>query len=597
MFDHYFSFTPTPLRKRALLATFMALAIMACVLVATLVQATFNRHDLLLTHDEAEHLTVMFAVERGERPYRDFIENHPLLPHVLLSKLRHVAGVEDSRELYRFAKGLVFLHFLGCLALLVAWLQRHRRKLMLHLPPLLTLPVAVALLGAWTLREMERESLWQLRPDWVCYFWALLSAMCAVGATRAETWRVTAVRVAVAAACAGLATALLPKSVLILVPMGLALTLATAYRMAGQRIDWVRLKRFALILLSFGVGTVMVWAALVEYELHETGVDWQTYWTANVAMNSRMHLVMLAEDLSAVSQLRRLSGFSLPVALLVLWWGLVGAERARHRRQWLRYGLLCNCGLTLLLNVALPSFSNGLSWEHYFIPAMLVFVTVNTLMLDALASWAFVITPKTRHLQSPWVRRLLRLLVPLVLVVAVLGVYAQRWIDISARQRDLLASEQLAATLYPGMAASPLPDYLLPVDLSYLSRTPANKPLRARGWGYFFMLSADRGLWQSAHELGLAPDPAKHWRTLYAAEPPDVIRFGSVAELQSFLRMVYRMQGADLGWIEQAMARDYRCMQRLGTRVHVHRMQVARFESEHWVACRVQEEIPLWKVL
>ncbi|MDP0941709.1 hypothetical protein, partial [Klebsiella quasipneumoniae] len=79
---------------------------------------------------------------------------------------------------------------------------------------------------------------------------------------------------------------------------------------------------------------------------------------ANVAMNSRMHLVMMAEDLSAVSQLRRLSGFSLPVALLVLWWGLVGAERARHRRQWLRYGLLCNCGLTLLLNVALPSFSN-----------------------------------------------------------------------------------------------------------------------------------------------------------------------------------------------------------------------------------------------
>ncbi|MGL1213353.1 hypothetical protein ACSTK9_23730, partial [Vibrio parahaemolyticus] len=78
--------------------------------------------------------------------------------------------------------------------------------------------------------------------------------------------------------------------VLILVPMGLALTLATAYRMAGQRIDWVRLKRFALILLSFGVGTVLVWAALVEYELHETGVDWQTYWTANVAMNSRMHL-------------------------------------------------------------------------------------------------------------------------------------------------------------------------------------------------------------------------------------------------------------------------------------------------------------------
>ncbi|WP_163583607.1 hypothetical protein, partial [Klebsiella pneumoniae] len=70
----------------------------------------------------------------------------------------------------------VLLHFMGCIALLVACLQCHRRKLMLHLPPLLTLPVAVALLGAWTLREMERESLWQLRPDWVCYFWALLSA-------------------------------------------------------------------------------------------------------------------------------------------------------------------------------------------------------------------------------------------------------------------------------------------------------------------------------------------------------------------------------------------------------------------------------------
>lgn len=594
MLDHYLSFTPTPARKRALLATFAVLALMACALVAALVYATFSRHDLWLAHDEAEHLSVMFAVERGERPYIDFIENHPLLPHLLLSKLRHVAGVEDSWELYKFAKGLVFLHFLGCIAILVAWMQRHQRKLMLHVPPLLTVPIAVVLLGAWSMRPLERESVWQLRPDWVCYFWALLSVICIVGATRAETRFAMAVRVAAAAVCAGFATALLPKSVLILVPLSIALLLTTAYRAAAQVVDWPRLRRIGFALLTFAVGAVLVCAALIQYELHATGVDWPTYWAANVTMNSRKHPGFLAEDLSAVSQLRRFSGFSLPMALLIIWWGLIGAERARRRKQWLRYGLLCSCGLTVLLNVGMPSFSNGLSWEHYFIPSLLVFVIMNALVLDRLASWAFIITPKTRHVPSPGVQRLLLLLVPGVLVVAVLSGFAQRWMDAKLRLEDLRASGQEAAALYPGLKTLPLPDYLLPADMSYLSAAPVSKPLRGRAWGYFFMLSPDRGLWHSAHELGIAPDPKSHWRTLYERQPPDVILMSGPGALRSFMRMVYRMQSVDLGWLEPAMARDYRCMHKLGLRIQAHHTRVERFMSEHWSPCKNQEQMPEW---
>ncbi|RZL31871.1 MAG: hypothetical protein EOP35_21135 [Rubrivivax sp.] len=357
-----------------------------------LIYAAFAKHEIHPSHDEAEHLHVVFALERGERPYRDFIENHPLLPHVLLSGLSRGLGLSSGSDLYLLAKVAVLAHFLGCLLLLFSWLSRYRDELGLQLSPVLTFPLVAALLGVWqSSAELTGRFafLWEVRPDWICHFWTLAALLLAVESLRSRSTAPARALSVLGGLCAGFALALMAKSVLLLLPAALALML-TAVRWGRVHPDGVRLLLRALGLAGcFLLAAVVAFTVGVGGELAAAGATFDEYWTANISLNAQKHLVQLTEDLAPANVLRGISGLGFPAAVIATVLGFALTGHARRKESWLRYGVFAFAGIQLLFSMFLPAFSNGLSWPQYFMPALLVMLLVFVLMLDALAAALF----------------------------------------------------------------------------------------------------------------------------------------------------------------------------------------------------------------
>lgn len=160
---------------------------------------------------------------------------------------------------------------------------------------------------------------------------------------------------------------------------------------------------------------------------------------------------------------------------------------------------------------------------------------------------------------------------------------------------DKLQSHLRQSEAYYGSSASHgIPDVVLPDDLTYLTFLPERKPVRARAWGYFFMLVRDRHLWHDNHDLGLGPSPQTHWRSLYANKPPDALLVRDVRELREFIRIADRMQGVDLVWLDEAVRLDYTCLTRPGAALQVRHVLVERFTGLGFKPCRTNLEKPEW---
>lgn len=576
---------------------FALFAVWAVPLLFALVYAVFAQHSVLLHHDEAEHLHVTFAIQRGERPYLDFIENHPLLPHVLLSRLSSGLGIDSASAMYALAKFIVLAHFLGCLLLAVSWLNVYRRSLDLQLSPLLTFPLVACLFGIWRFSgelSADFSSLWQVRPDWVCHFWTLVALLLAVEALHSGNPRRARWLSVGGGLCLGFATALMAKSVLLFVPAALALLLTAARwtREAAGRTG--RLLELLKLAAFFGVAAAVMFWASVFGELVATGASLRDYWAANITLNSQKHLIQYAHDLTPANMLRGISGLSFGMAIVVTVLGFVLTGQAKRKGQWLRYGVFAFAGIQLLFSMCLPAFSNGLSWAHYFMPALLVLALAFVLMLDTLAATLFAL-----RLLPHWRGRRLTLWVlrwapAMCLVLAIVGQLMNHSLDAQLRWRALQSHVQETQAFYGSGMSRGLPDLVLPDDLTYLTFLPERKPLRARAWGYYFMLVRDQHLWQDNHNLGLGPDPKTYWRELYASQPPDALLVHDVRDLREFIRIAGRMQEVDLVWLDEAARRDYTCMTRPGAALQVRHALVERFMGLGFKPCRPKPERPEW---
>lgn len=576
---------------------FAVLALWAAPLLFALIYGVFAQHSVLLHHDEAEHLHVTFAIQRGERPYVDFIENHPLLPHVLLSGLSRGLGVDSAGAMYALAKLVVLAHFLGCLVLVFSWLNVYRRSLDLQLSPLLTFPLVACLLGVWRSGgELGADfgSLWQVRPDWVCHFWTLVALLTAIEALHCDRpWRARLLSVG-GGLCLGFATALMAKSVLLFVPAALALVLTAVrwVRASPGRIS--QLLEILKLAVWFAVAAAAMFWACVFGELVATGASLRDYWAANIALNSQKHLIQFAQDLSPANMLRGISGLSFSAAIAVTVLGFVLTGQAKRKGLWLRYGVFAFAGVQLLFSMCLPAFSNGLSWPHYFMPALLTMLLAFVLALDALAAPLFAARVLPRWTGGRLVTWALRWAPALCLTLAVVGLLMNRSLDARLRWDALQSHVQQSQAFYGSGMSRGLPDLLLPDDLTYLTFMPERKPVRARAWGYYFMLVRDKHLWQDNHDLGLGPAPKTYWRALYASQPPDALLVRDVRDLREFVRIASRMQEVDLVWLDDAARRDYTCMMRPGAALQVRHALVERFMGLGFKPCRPNLETPEW---
>lgn len=573
---------------------FAMLAAWAAPLLFALVYGVFAQQSALLRHDEAEHLHVTFALQRGERPSVDFIENHPLLPHVLLSGMARGLGVDSAGAMYSLAKFIVLAHFLGCMALVFSGLNAYRRSLHLQLPPLLTFPLVACLLGVWRYGgELSADftSLWQVRPDWICHFWTLVALLMVVQALHCNDPRRARWLGIGGGLCLGFATALMAKSVLLFVPAVLALLL-TGTRWLRASPD--RLPALLKPTLSFSLAAVAMFWVSVFGELSATGETLHDYWAANITLNSQKHLVQFATDVTPANMLRGISGLSFLAAIVVTVLGFVLTGQAKRKGLWLRYGVFAFAGIQLLFSMCLPAFSNGSSWAHYFMPALLAMLLAFVLVMDAAAAALF-----SMYLLPGWRGRrvttwILRWAPALCLVLCVTGLLLNRSLDARLRWDAVRSQVQEAQAFYGNGMSRGLPDLLLPDDLTYLTFLPERKPLRARAWGYFFMLVRDKHFWADNHALGLGPDPKTYWRTLYASQPPDALLVRDVRDLRDSLRIAWRMQEVDLLWLDEVAPRDYTCMSRPGAALQVRHALVARFTTLGFKPCRPNQERPEW---
>jgi hypothetical protein len=339
--------------------------------------------------------------------------------------------------------------------------------------------------------------------------------------------------------------------------------------------------------------TIMFWTCVFG-ELAATGATLKDYWAANITLNSQKHPIQLAQDLSPANMLRAISGLSFVAALVATVLGFVLTGQAKRKGQWMRYGAFAFAGIQLVFSMCLPAFSNGLTWAHYFMPALLALLLVLVLMTDvvAVALFAARLLPRWQGGQlATWA---LRWTPALCLMLTLQGVLLNRSMDARLRWDALQSHLRELQAFYGSSSSRGVPDFVLPDNLTYLTFLPERKPVRAQAWGYFFMLVRDKRLWQDGHALGLGPDPKTYWRTLYASQPPDALLVRDARELREYIRIAGRMQDVDLVWLDAAVRRDYACMTRPGAALQVRHALVEPFRSLGFKPCGPNLEKPEW---
>lgn len=564
--------------------------------LAMLATVAFMDEGLMLKHDEAEHLHVVYALQRGERPYLDFIENHPVFPHLLLGALQHVADLETPKRVYFATKTILLVHFMGFLLLAAGWLHARRRALGLHGRPLLLFPIVVMStgmfddVGDWF---WGHESLWQLRPDWICQFWTLASLVLLERALQNDGHRRGLYYSAASGIAAAVATAVMAKSIIFLSAM--ALTIIVVAMRRSERSDTAFGSRDVRHLLDVASVAIfvggLVLAVILVYEISAANISLQAYIAGNFSLNSIKHIILNAEDFSATNVQRSLLGWGLVPALLLLIWALSIVRHAASNGLWLRYAVCVFAAMTLLINAVLPAYSNGLTWPWYFIPSMLAFCLLVSFVADEALRCSKLIGPTIERFGGT----------NRAVAMAKAGVFAV--VGLACASIVVSRAEQIVQHLESremvgdfreilGLArdAAFLADAWLPEDLEYLTFSPQDKPVRARAWGYFTMLTIDRNLWRDAHRLGIAPNPQTHWRERFATSPPDVVLVSGAQAMTSRQFFLKRMQQIETRWLFERVERDYRCMRHAPLQVYVRETLVNRFERSGWIACAGGED-------
>jgi hypothetical protein len=563
------------------------LAGVAGVVVLFRLYAIYAAVGLRLNYDEAEHMHAAFLIERGERPYLDFIENHPMLFNLGILALNRIFPQDTVRGLYMAARLLVLLAFIGCIYFAYQLCRDYSRRAgsAIHAGSLLLLVFVF-----FELLPPASSYMWDVRPDWFCY---LLSLVCVHAHYRVHaglepsSTSANFVTVGLAGVVGGLATAILPKSVFIFAPYALVciVVFAGLVRRNPQTIG-----RLAATNGIFAGTGIVGFCMAVAFELHATGATLASYYKANFVINRLNHPVASLQN-TPLSQLDALAGIGLP-SLIVLALASIAllATLFRNRKRFEFCTLLF--ALTVVgFNSALLAVTNGAYWIHNFAPSLLGLVVAGFVLLHSATNWLFsrfVAGPEhsLSEAASKATPPILRWSAAFLLALLAAVTVANRLSEAARDYRTLEFSQSLQSQLASGKAAEFVVDRILPSDLTYLVFTPDSVPVRARHWGYYFMLMPDRGFWMDTYALGIGPDAKTYWRRLYAHAPPDVVVLSDRSGDLSYLRDAsLRNQEVDISWLEPALRRDYLCFTQLGISAYVRPEHAPRFSQPEWRRC------------
>ena len=544
---------------------------------------------LRLNQDAAEHLHVAFALERGERPYLDFIENHPMLFNLGILALKRAFPQDTVLGLYMLVRLSVFLAFAGCIYYVYRLCVDYCRH---EASPLHAVSVLMLVFVFFGILPEANSYLWDARPDWFCY---LLSLACihahyrVHGRSTADWTPGDYLALGLGGMAGGLATAVLAKSLYIFAPYAVVAGLIFAQRVRASRVEIRRL--LAANALFAGIG-ILVFCVAVAGELSATGATLDAYYKANFVINRATHLVGSLEATPS-SQLVAMAAIGPWPLLFVASAAAALLLTSFRERRYFRFYTLVFAFLLIGFNILLLASTNAAYWFHGFAPSLLGLLAIGFVLLHSLLAWLVRVMEgrvAPLHPEAPSVALYSRIGYGTAMIFFVLTGFSfvARVGDAARDFENLEFSRAIRELTSDGQPAELLADRLLPAQLTYLVFSPDSMSIRARHWGYFFMLGPDRGFWMDNYNLGIGPDPKTYWRDLYATAPPDAVLFSDITG--DFIRVrerLLRNQGVDISWLSAHLKRDYICIAQPGVAVYVRPEHMLQFSGRKWTRCGV----------
>lgn len=535
------------------------------------VYTLFFQISLELESDAAEHLHSAYLLSVGERPYLDFIQNHPMLFHHFLVWAEKAFNLTTTRDLATVGRTVIFGHFIICLLVFFFWTTRilkSRPKGIIWLFLLTT---------SWAMVDIYNPGfywMWELRPDFICYGQTLL------GLFFIYLWlekqekgpSIRPLLYGIAGGCLiGFGNSVLPKGIPFI--GAFALTLLTATFLAGRNTfsSWMN-RKFLFSAAAIGIAICLSFIAGMILDCHLSDVPVQKWLAAVFQLNSRKHIIFSNTEANPVAPL--LETFSIPLSLTLLligWivWELINLDirnssRNNHLYIWL-FAIFA-----ILINLILPAYSTGVTWNYYFIPSIFSAAAICLMLLLRVRELCIQHLPENSLTLS---HGAILLLIAFI-VVQVLNVPFHAITQVGARK----AAAREVAEISPDNF---IINNTLPGDFVYLGY-PDQIPTKSRNWGYYFMLTRATNFWKDCYSLGLGPDPQKAWGDGFGENPPDAITFTTPEALSEFIFLARKCQQVDVSWIIDEIQARYTLMGCRQATIYARNDKVTYLESIGW---------------
>ncbi len=504
-----------------------------------------------LAHDEAEHLHVAYILSHGQKPFVDFVENHPTLFNHYLKWLNEIFDISSSRDLAIGARVTIFIHFVLCLIIFSLWISRLIK----------TRPTALNWIGMllipWIIIDLYHPHLypmWQIRPDFICYaytIWGCYLIYLWSVKHHNKTIRYPALMLVAGGILIGFGNAILPKGTVILVSMFLVLVTAKLIQSPKSYSFWPDSFKFKGFVIA-GLCAFIAFTASMLFDCYLSHIDPAKWLSAVFILNTHKHIVFTQAEVNPVTSIVYISSVSFILTLfLIVWiiWEISNIRSLDNEREGERY-LWLFAIFIILINLISGTYSNGATFSHNFIPSIFAIVLIYLLLL--------------LRVRQVWQKELNhKLLRPQLIGVSIVFAFAVTQILLDPvesilryqhRKDDLKEVKMIASTDF-------LRDKLLPKSLVYFAPYIQYTPVKAQHWGYYFMLSDNQGFWQDCYQLGLGPNPQKIWGNGFGKNPPDALAFSDPAvdpvSVQRFISTIWNCQGLNANWITKEIEENY----------------------------------------
>lgn len=549
--------------------------------------ALFLPIDIKLEHDEAEHLHVAYLLSVGQIPFIDFIENHPLIFNHFVVWLKKAFSLSSARETATTIRLIIFAHFLLCFLSFSLWIShliKFRPSRLFWAGMIITAFIMVDYYNPFFLWA------WQLRPDFFCYSYTLIgSYLFYIWITKKKhsySFKSLALLFS-AGGFIGIGNAILPKGGILIIAMILSFVIGEFIK--GSSCIPAK-KYFSRIsgLVLFGVSSFIAFAGIMILDCQLSQITLSKWIAAVFLINSRKHIVFSQMEDNPITAI--ISAFSLPfpaIIALFSWvlWEIVSLRSKFVDEEGESYLLLFSI-TTIVLNLLLGSFTNGVTWAYNFIPSLFAVSAIYLLLI--LKTYKAILPLKRTRILNPSSIGIVAVIS--LTMIQIVNQPFNAYIQYNKRKMD-------TEEILKGCPQDFLLDEVLPPDFIYLGRYPHNIPINSRHWGFYFMLGENSGFWKDCYDLGIGPNPEAAWGKGFGNTPPDALAFRDHADLIQYITMVYYCHNIDISWLIKEVKNRYSPMQYRGVFLFVLNDHADNLGNKGWKHIPKETGFPFAQIL